>query len=78
MVQSLILEKQDTKYAYQVNFSMAAHICRIFLRHPAEEDDINTVALLQKELIPIRPDRVYPRLKTAHFRRPKYFIYRAA
>ncbi len=78
MVQSLVLEKHDTRHAYQVNFSMAAHICRVFLRLAAEEDAINTVALLQKELIPIRPDRAYPRLKTAHFRRPKYFVYRAA
>jgi len=78
MVQSLVLEKHDTKHAYQVNFSMAAHICRVFLRLAAEEDAINTVALLQKELIPIRPGRAYPRLKTAHFRRPKYFVYRAA
>lgn len=78
MVQSLILEKRDTKHAYQVNFSMAAHICRVFLRLAAEEDMINMVALLQKELIPIRPGRAYPRLKTAHFRRPKYFVYRAA
>ncbi len=78
MVQSLVLEKHDTKHAYQVNFSMAAHICRVFLRLAEEEDAINTVALLQKELIPIRPGRAYPRLKTAHFRRPKYFVYRAA
>ncbi len=78
MVQSLILEKHDTKHAYQVNFSIAAHICRAFLRLAAEEDTINTVALLQKELIPIRPNRAYPRLQTAHFLRPKYFVYRAA
>jgi len=78
MVQSLVLEKHDTRHDYQVNFSMAAHICRVFLRLSAEEDAINTVALLQKELIPIRPDRRYPRLQTAHFRRPKYFVYRAS
>ncbi len=78
MVQSLVLEKHDTRHAYQVNFSMAAHICRVFLRLAAEEDAINTVALLQKELIPIRPGRAYPGLKTAHFRRPEYFVYRAA
>ena len=34
--------------------------------------------LLTKELIPIRNDRQYPRLQTAHFRKPRYFIYRAA
>ncbi|WP_125143444.1 IS4 family transposase [Clostridium transplantifaecale] len=78
MIQSVILETHDTKHAYKVNFSMAVHICRVFLRLAAEEDVIDTVALLRKELLPIRPGRAYPRLKTAHFRRPKYFVYRAA
>lgn len=78
MIQSVILETHDTKHAYKVNFSMAVHICRVFLRLAAEEDVIDTVALLRKELLPVRPGRAYPRLKTAHFRRPKYFVYRAA
>jgi len=78
MVQSLVLEKHDARHDYQVNFSMAAHICGVFLRLTAEEDTVNTAALLQKELIPLRPNRGYPRLKAAHFRRPKYFVYRAA
>lgn len=39
---------------------------------------MNIAALLRKELVPLRKDRKYPRLQTAHFRKPKYFIYRAA
>lgn len=78
LVQSAVLETKDTKHVYKVNFTRAVHICRFFLRLPAEEERINTAALLHKELVPIRGDRDYPRLQTAHFRKPKYFVYRAA
>lgn len=78
LVQSTVLEAGNTKHEYQVNFTRAAHICRVFLRSPSEEDRIDIAALLRKELVPIRKDRNYPRLQTAHFRKPKYFIYRAA
>lgn len=78
LVQSTVVETRDTKHNYKINFTRAAHICRVFLRLPAGEDAINTVALLRKELVPIRGDREYPRLQTAHFRKPKYFAYRAA
>lgn len=78
LVQSTVLETGSTKHVYKVNFTRAVHVCRVFLRHPAEEDRIDTAALLRKELIPIRENRTYPRLQTAHFRKPKYFVYRAA
>lgn len=78
LVQSTVLETGDTKHVYKVSFTRAAHVCRAFLRLPAEENRINIAALLRKELIPIRGDREYPRLQTAHFRKPKYFAYRAA
>ena len=70
------IEKNNTKHTYKVNFSRASHICRIFLCHHPEKDSIDVMSLLQKELIPIRNERQYPRLQTAHFRRPRYFIYR--
>ena len=78
LVNHTVIEKRETKYSYKINFSSAVHICRSFLRPATEERPINVTALLQKELIPIRNGRQYPRLKTAHFRRPRYFIYRAA
>lgn len=78
MINYTIVKKGETKHEYKVNFSMAAHICRIFLRLTTEKDSIDVMSLLQKELIPIRNDRQYPRLQTAHFRKPRYFIYRAA
>ena len=78
MVNCTVLETHDTKHEYKVNFTMAAHICRVFLRLTTEKDQYDVMSLLQRELIPIRRDRQYPRLQTAHFRRPRYFLYRAA
>ena len=78
MINQTVLEKHGTKHEYKVNFTMAAHICRVFLRLTTEKDQYNVMSLLKKELIPIRNGRQYPRLQTAHFRRPRYFIYRAA
>lgn len=78
LINHTIIKQGNTKYEYKVNFSMAAHICRVFLRLTPEKDSIDVISLLQKELIPIRNDRQYPRLQTAHFRKPRYFIYRAA
>ncbi|WP_310602125.1 hypothetical protein [Anaerosporobacter sp.] len=73
-----VVETHDTKHTYMVNFTVAAHICRIYLRLTAKLDSIDVMSLLKKELIPIRKDCQYKRLKTADFRRPKYFLYRAA
>lgn len=78
LINLTIVQQGHKKYGYKVNFTMAAHICRIFLRPSTVKDPIDVIALLQKELVPIRQGRQYPRLQTAHFRKPRYFIYRAA
>ena len=78
LINYTVVKQNDTKHEYKVNFSVAAHICRVFLRPTTEKDSIDVMKLLSKELIPIRNDRKYSRKQTAHFRRPRYFIYRAA
>lgn len=78
LINHTVIKQGKKKYEYKVNFSIAAHICRVFLRLTTEKDSIDVMSLLQKELIPIRNERQYPRLQTAHFRKPRYFIYRAA
>lgn len=78
LINLTIVQQGHKKHGYKVNFTMAAHICRIFLRPSTVKDPIDVIALLQKELVPIRQGRQYPRLQTAHFRKPRYFIYRAA
>lgn len=72
------IETQETTHEYKVNFTRATHICRVFLRPHTEKDQHDVRLLLQRELIPVRNERKYPRLQTAHFRRPRYLIYRAA
>ena len=78
LINHTVVEQKETKYEYKVTLSTAAHICRVFLRLTTKKDSIDVMSLLQKELIPIRNGRQYPRLKTAHFRKPRYFTYRAA
>ena len=78
LINYTIIHHSTTKHEYKVNFSVAAHISRVFLRLTTEKDPIDVMTLLQKELIPIRKERKYPRLQTAHFRRPRYFLYRAS
>lgn len=78
LINHTVVKHGDTKHEYKVNFSVAAHICKVFLRMTTKKDSLDIMDLLCKELIPIRNGRQYPRLQTAHFRRPRYFIYRAA
>lgn len=78
LINHTVIEQRNTKHNYKVNFSVAAHICRIFIRLTTVKNSIDVMSLLKKELIPIRNGRQYPRLQTAHFRKPRYFIYRAA
>jgi hypothetical protein len=78
LINHAVVERKETKHEYKVNFSVAAHICRVFLRLVTGKDSMDVMSLIQKELIPIRNDRRCPRLQTAHFRKPRYFIYRAA
>lgn len=78
LISQTVIENHDTKHDYKINFTAAVHICRAFLRQPAEKDSIDVMALLQNELTPIRNGRRYPRMKTAHFRKPRYYAYRPA
>jgi hypothetical protein len=57
----VVIEKADTKYAYQVNFTMAIHICRRFLRSPCDAHSRNIEALISKYILPVRPDRTAKR-----------------
>lgn len=78
LINLTVIEHGKTKHEYKVNFSVAAHICRRFLRLYTDDALVDVISLLQKELIPVRNGRRHPRLQTAHFRKPRYFIYRAA
>ena len=57
MINHTVLEKHGTKHGtkheYKVNFTMAVHICRVFLHLTTEKDQYDVMYLLKKELIPI-------------------------
>ena len=78
LVTHTIIKQGNTKHEYKVNFTMSAHICRVFLRLTTEKDPIDVMSMLQKGPILIRNERQYPRLQTTHFRRPRYIINRSA
>jgi len=71
-------KKQQTKHAYQINFTVAVRICRNFLRlaHDRYMHPPDIEKLIRKNILPIRPNRKYPRAP-----RPKpvvSFMYRVA
>lgn len=49
------IDKKQRKYTYKANFSVAAHMCRLFFRGKATSPDLE--AIIARNLIPIRPDR---------------------
>jgi len=74
----VVISQNDTKHAYQVNFTVAIHICRHFLRlwfrNNAPPPDVE--ALIRKNILPVRPGR-----KDNRKLRPKSnisFLYRVA
>ena len=48
LINLAVIEKGNTKHEYKVNFSRAAHICRVFLRPNTEKDSIDVMSLLTK------------------------------
>lgn len=51
----VVIQHGDTRYVYQVNFTVAIHICRHFFRCNVPSPDIE--ALILKNILPIRPGR---------------------
>lgn len=72
----VVIQQKDTKHAYQVNYTLAIHICRHFLRFHTDISPPDVEMLIQKNLLPVRPGRSDPRKV-----RPKSnvsFLYRVA
>ena len=55
----VIIAKKDRKYEYKVNFSVAVHICREFLRSKNIPPNIEN--LIARHITPVRPGRSRPR-----------------
>lgn len=57
----VVILQKDTKHAYQVNYTLAIHICRHFLRFHTDISPPNVEMLIQKNILPVRPGRSDPR-----------------
>lgn len=69
-----IIQQKRRKHEYQVNFTMAYQTCREFLRRTCNEPPLEVLALIEKYILPVRPDREYKRNKL--FQHPMTFTYR--
>ena len=71
---NVIIGKKERKYSYRVNFAVAVHVCRMFIRGDISPPDLE--AQLSRNIVPIRPDRKRKREK--HSRSVISFTYRLA
>lgn len=49
------IDKKQRKHTYKANFSVAAHLCRLYFHGKTTSPDLE--AIVARNLIPIRPDR---------------------
>lgn len=71
---NVVIHQKNTKHIYQMNYTIAIHICRYFLRNNISPPNVEK--LIQKNLLPVRLGRSDPRKV-----RPKSavsFMYRVA
>jgi hypothetical protein len=52
----VIISRKDKQHQYQVNFTVAVHVCRHFLRSRDDEPPPNVEALIGKNILPCRFD----------------------
>lgn len=69
-----VIKQNNTKYTYQVNYTMAISNSHDFLRQKPWEPEIEIVGLIEKYTLPIRPVRNFARKH--RFQRPMKFTYR--
>lgn len=73
---SVILSQKDTKHNYQVNYTMAIHICRYFLKLREEHKPPAIEALIRRYILPVRTGRHDPR--KVRIQGSVSFLYRVA
>ena len=57
--QEIYAKVMRRKYTYRANFSIATHMCRMFLRNNASPPEVE--AIIVRETVPVRPGRARPR-----------------
>ena len=68
-----VVKKKNTKYVYQINYSMAIKLCHEFLSE-YNGSSIDVISLTGNFLLPVKPERKYERRK--RLQPPARFAYR--
>jgi len=71
-----VITHKQRKHEYQVNFTVAIHICRYFFRHSDDENPPDVERLIQQNILPIRKGR--KDLRKLKAKSSVGFIYRVA
>lgn len=73
IIASVALKKKEHKYIYQINYTTAMYLCVKLLRSRQKSPPDITV-LIERELLPVRPNRKFPRDKISIY--ATSFLYR--
>lgn len=75
----VVISQMDKRHPYQVNFTVAVHVCRQFLRSRDNEPPPDVEALIRKNILPIRPIRQGQKnTRKIRYKSAVSFVYRVA
>jgi len=79
MTSHVVISQMNKRHHYQVNFTVAVHICRHFLRSKDNESPPDVEALIRKNILPIRPIRPgQQNTRKIRYKSAVSFVYRVA
>jgi hypothetical protein len=79
MTSHVVISQKAKQHHYQVNFTVAVHVCRHFLRSRDDEPPPDVEALIRKNVLPIRPFRPgQQNTRKIHYKSSVSFVYRVA
>jgi hypothetical protein len=79
MTSHVVISQMDKRHHYQVNFTVAVHVCRHFLRSKGDEPPPDIEALIRKNILPIRPIRPgQQNTRKIRYKSAVSFVYRVA
>jgi hypothetical protein len=79
MTSHVVISQIDKRHSYQVNFTVAVHVCRHFLRSRDDGPPPDVEALIRKNILPIRPIRPGQKnTRKIRYKSVVSFVYRVA
>jgi len=79
MTSHVVISRMDKRHHYHVNFTVAVHVCRHFLRSRDDEPPPDVEALIRKNILPIRPIRPgQQKTRKIRWKSAVSFVYRVA